>query len=395
MEKQEQLSKRIETIKIFISQVLEGLQNQKYDTPVINFVFDTQDIEEINRLLNQKYPNDKSVEKGINILKKVNLEHQNKQQEDAIYIIVKNYIDFFQWLDRIVKEYNKTNETIEIKVLVYTIWLRVGSNDISNINTFLKRQYNFMQNDNFFESQPTVFKEFKNYQIVYNNQKNNPFYETNRKIQISIAKKNNSFNDSTSTVYYDFPYIHYGLALEDNTPVCYIYGIQDYENRRKDSTIKESLREERKGLRNPYVSPELVLSLAFFIALLASKGITKIKVPLLQVGNYDFHKNISDKLNDELSNYTEEEIEELEQNIKENKQNQKTSEYLALKEISKHYLNKEDIISKNKTERLIHTFMVMNEKYNNIEITNAPFIEDDTLTCNIIRHPEKVKNSKK
>ena len=44
------------------------------------------------------------------------------------------------------------------------------------------------------------------------------------------------------------------------------------------------------------------------------------------------------------------------------------------------FVDKQDIISKNKTERLLNTFLVMNEKYDNIEFMNDPFIEDDYLS---------------
>ena len=41
------------------------------------------------------------------------------------------------------------------------------------------------------------------------------------------------------------------------------------------------------------------------------------------------------------------------------------------------------MISKNKTERFIYTFMVLNEVFDNIEICNEPFIQGDELIIKI------------
>ena len=57
----------------------------------------------------------------------------------------------------------------------------------------------------------------------------------------------------------------------------------------------------------------------------------------------------------------------------------KVLDYIHDKNMYYRFVDKQDIISKNKTERLLNTFIIMNEKYDNIEFMNEPFIEGDYL----------------
>lgn len=47
------------------------------------------------------------------------------------------------------------------------------------------------------------------------------------------------------------------------------------------------------------------------------------------------------------------------------------------------FYEKEDLISANKTERLVYTFYLLAEKYDDIEIITEPFVESDHLICKI------------
>ena len=100
-------------------------------------------------------------------------------------------------------------------------------------------------------------------------------------------------------------------------------------------------------------------------------GIYDIKVPLLQLLNYDYHISMSEDYKHNL--------ETLNKKIEEGKITEYDQVYIQVKDVYDKVADKEDIISKNKTERLVHTFYVLNEIYNNIKILSDPFIEDDKL----------------
>jgi hypothetical protein len=100
-----------------------------------------------------------------------------------------------------------------------------------------------------------------------------------------------------------------------------------------------------------------------------------IKVPLLQLFNYDYHITMSDNYKKIMSRF--------EEDIKKRIITKKNESYLQMKETYDRVVDKEDIISKNKTERLVETFMFLQEKYNEIEILTNPFIEDENLIVKI------------
>lgn len=52
------------------------------------------------------------------------------------------------------------------------------------------------------------------------------------------------------------------------------------------------------------------------------------------------------------------------------------------------------IVSKNKTERLIETFMLVEERFRDIEILSEPFIQDENLIVKVLDMP-KDKSLKK
>ena len=51
--------------------------------------------------------------------------------------------------------------------------------------------------------------------------------------------------------------------------------------------------------------------------------------------------------------------------------------------------DKQDVISKNKTERLIGTFMTLEEKFGGINILSEPFIQDENLIVKVLNSSPK------
>ena len=60
-----------------------------------------------------------------------------------------------------------------------------------------------------------------------------------------------------------------------------------------------------------------------------------------------------------------------------------SGQYEHLKKQYKRFYDKEDLVSFNKTERLVYTFMELEEKFKNIEILNEPFRSGEYLLIKI------------
>lgn len=71
----------------------------------------------------------------------------------------------------------------------------------------------------------------------------------------------------------------------------------------KDEVIDTLIYDEKERLCNKYVSTDFIIALKIFIDLLKTKSIATFKVPLLQVFNYEFYKRLSDRYQEEMSNY--------------------------------------------------------------------------------------------
>ena len=244
----------------------------------------------------------------------------------------------------------------------------------------------FIKNDYKLPTSPNLFKTINNLEICYFNQGNQEWFETNRHIRPLIRRVvgeyyNSYFEEITKIYkYYYLPTIHCGFIKEDDIPTCYVYGIQQLGKHDQDPVIKNITQEERKRLRNKYVSPDFIIALKILVDILREKGITTIKVPLLQVYNYEYHQNVGNLYYEKLKSYSPERIHDLEWM---NASFEAVEEYDNIKRQVARFHEKEDIISANKTERLIYAFYLLAEKYDDIEIITEPFIESDHLICKI------------
>lgn len=349
-----------------------------YNLPFTKFVFSRDDLHEM------AYDLDFSIKSySITKLNQNILEYENKINDD-IFIKIDDYKEFFILLSKIIKAYNKdvNMDNYNSIYLFESLWLRMGVNDINNINYFLKKQLSFLEENNLFKGKCQEFGSYKNLKLYYSDEINEFWFETNRHIKIILCNPKNE-EVFYEKVRYDFPAIHYELTKEKNNKVCYIYGIQNLGVEIKDDSIKEVLKEEKNQLRNNYVSTDFILDLKFFIELLKKYNITYVKVPLLQVFNYKYHEAISNNIINQMNDYTEVEIEKFEEMNKNGELTNAVLDYLHNKKTYYKFAEKEDLISRNKTERLINTFMIMEEKYHNITFLSDPFIEDDTLHIKI------------
>ena len=114
-----------------------------------------------------------------------------------------------------------------------------------------------------------------------------------------------------------------------------------------------------------------------------------MKIPLMQNFNYIYHEYTSNKYKEKLAEYTEEQKEKYMDEYNNGNRDNDVVDYMIVQDCYNMFADKEDIISKNKTERFIETFMIMKEKYDNIEILNEPFIHSDNLIIDILPTNEK------
>lgn len=397
---------QIEMLRFFCLILIPDFKGEYYNMPYLNFVFKESDIQKITYYLRSMEVNEGQVtlnirvhlpqreiasiviDKVLAILNKTKKEYDDNPQDDSIYIWVSDYQEFFELLEniRVVFEDKSPYNNFNVTALLRTIWLRMGVTDINNVLIFLKRQLQFIKNDYLFNTYETNFREYNSLIVSYENRGNRDWFETNRHMRFFLKKLD---EDSPSPfgysyLYYSLPVIHYALIKEDDKPTCYIYGIQNLDNS-KDEKVKELIQKERRRLRNKEVSPDFILALNLFIELLKSKGITHIKVPLLQVFNYTYHEHLGMYYKRELTeSYSPEKIVELEELSKSKSISDEVQDYKENKDLCDKYYGKEDIISKNKTERLLETFKLVKEYYGNLEFMSEPFIEGDNLVCNIV-----------
>lgn len=179
------------------------------------------------------------------------------------------------------------------------------------------------------------------------------------------------------------PEVYFQIIDTGSKKTCYIYAIQSSKDERmnENEKIEESLIDIKRQLRNKYVNYKFVLALKFFIEILRENDIYDIKVPLLQLFNYDYHVSMSEEYKRLMSCY--------EKDVSEGRLTYDSDIYKYTKKEFDKVADKQDIISKNKTERLIGTFIVLEEKFGGINILSEPFIEDENLIVKVLESPIK------
>jgi len=377
--------KTYQFLKYFISNTIYEINNE-YNMSFIKFVFKEEDL---NIVVSKLDMDNYRIQRGINILKDNINEYYNNFNDDIMYINIDDCYKFFNLLSRIYKRVESKFDKENPKDLIRSIWLRMGVDDVDHVNQFLEKQLNFLYGDRLFNGTYKVFKNYDNYKLVYYDGINDDCFETNNYLELSLINKDYD-NNGAEREKYSFPVVHYAINYENGNPVCYVYGIQRLDYQRKDADVKTVLNSHKKKLRNGCVSPEFVLTLKLFIDVIESHGVTDIKVPLLQVYNYQYHEYLSKAIERSFADYTAEDIEKYEKMDQECDYNLSVLNYIHVKQAFDRFVDKEDVISKNKTERLIDTFMIMEEKYHNINFLNEPFIEGDTLLIKINKENDKI-----
>lgn len=322
------------------------------------------------------------IEPRLDILKRNLVDYLNNKDDNIYYIYIDDTSRFANLLYKLTKTlYNEDSYHFKIGKVLDWVWLRMSPSEFDNIYNFLERQIAFAENksfpyDNWHEKYLCSFKEFD---IYYTCLWNHTCYETNKNMSLTLCINGSCF--------LKLPQIHFQVLDEGSKKICYIYAIQNEKdiyiskdvaeefNKKESST--ETLRATKKELRNKYVNYRFILALKFFVELLRQNGIYDIRVPLLQMFNYDFHIS--------CSNFYKPYIERFEKRIQQGEITPDYEIYVDTKKFYDSYAGKEDLISKNKTERLIGTFMTLEEKFGDIAILSEPFIQGENLLVKVLK----------
>ena len=368
--------------KIFLTKTIPDFLSPEVDMPYIKFVFDEETLDSFESCLD-KSDND-SYQKGLKSIEYLtNIRKEANDKKDDTYIYVHDSERFFWLLEKIIEIYKKYPERKLHKSynFIRSIWLRMGTSDIQNVEKFLERQAFFLKNDFLLQDYKELYTLTNDEVLAYHINNNDDWFETNRNIVFSIRRTPEDYMEGPYD--YDFPAIHFALAKESGIPTCFIYGIQSLMGSH-NNTIKEELQPVKKELRNKYVSADFIISLSLFLDYLYDIGIKNIEVPGMQVFNYPYHEHLSSSINDSYSSYTDSDKEELEILYEQGDRSDKVLDYIHTKSMVPRFVGKEDSISYNKTERLIYTFSELMSKSNSIEIISEPYIQSDNMKIKII-----------
>ena len=349
-----------ELVEIFLSTSIHEI-NIEEEIPSINFNFKKDGFELFKKIVNNPISSLHCAhQEDINFLK-------NNCNKDCLSIEINDSFIFFKYLTDIVNEtiklFNEYDNSVNARettvYLLRRIWLRMGINDVSNINYFLENQLQFIRNRIFDCHKLEIVNNIDGYSIYMKTKANELWDETTRSMVFSIEN---------GEIIYELPHVLYDIS---NDGVCYIYGVQNHQGE-KNKHIERKLYQLNKGIDNPNVHPSKVYAMLLFINELKKKGISNIIVPSMQVLSYRYHELLS---NESKKNY-EEIIRQCDDNPND----------IYLKNRVKYLYNwythvyqKQDKISYLKTEELINLMYRITEHDSNIEILNEVNIQGDSM----------------
>ena len=205
-----------------------------------------------------------------------------------ITVEVNSFNRFFKTLYYLTLEQDNLNEFYDKKesisdtavCLLRRIWLRMGPDDVNNVENFLNKQLEFIKNRRLDTLEPVKVDELDDQPVFMKTVDNETWDETSRRMIFTVGEGREE---------YDLPTVLYDI---DDSDVCYIYGVQN-TNREPNNKIERKLYQLNKGIEDPNVHPSKVYSLLLFMNELKKHNITKVVVPTLQVLSYPYHEDLS------------------------------------------------------------------------------------------------------
>lgn len=265
-----------EVINCFFNHSLKEIKDEK-DVPNFNIVFS----HDLNNLI-----------KDLNIDTSY-INTSNNCDKSLPFLYIENSNLFFDYLTLIInaliefRYYYTTyiNKELLCKQMLSRIWMRMDYNDFNDVISFLEKQLDFLKDDTFLGYRfAKEIDKFNGRHVICENQCNTTYDETDSSLTFYIIDKDIIHNLSN---------VHYGIRYENNEKVCYIYAVQN-KGREINKKIQRELYHLNKGIDSPNLHPNQVYTLILFINECIKNGISKIKVPKVQVLNHRFHEILSE-----------------------------------------------------------------------------------------------------
>ncbi len=351
-------------VNIFLTYSIHQIKSES-EVPNINFNFKQDGFDLFKKVINDKEVDmHKASKSDIDFLS----EHLN---DDCLTLNINDSICFFEKLKDIINEstklFHQYGDKIHIRQnaihVLRRIWLRMGVNDISNVDSFLTNQLQFVRNKIFDNQDSIKVSTFQDCDVFMKTIVNEWWDESTRSMVFTLK------NDEEE---YELPHVLYDI---NDKGICYIYAVQS-SKKTKNKHIERKIYSLNKGIKNPNVHPSKVYSLLLFIEQLKSKNIKKIIVPGMQVFSYHYHEllNIEAKRNLEeikeiLNMYPDDDYAK--------------NRYRYMQNWYDHVYQKQDLISYLKTEELIYLIYRIIEHDPSIELLNEINIQDDSLNIRL------------
>lgn len=325
----------------------------------------------------------------MNVLKNTNQSHNNLPS-----LIIKDYELFFELLRQCYEKtidlfYERTELSgffvYEMENLFEELWLRATPEDFDNPIEFLKTQVQLINDETLHQyKKETVLGElqlFDNNPIGIKTNIARTWDEAPFKLEIGIYDKRYCDNKELFIrPHYSLPTIRYSFYEKNNKKICVIGSIQKEPYSKMDPEHIKKMFERQKykifrGLTEVNcfeVEPSKLISLIIFIILLNKKGISEIEIPGLYSLDYQYHERRNINLKTEFEKkWTKHQIETSPQIYEED-----------LKWLENN-LNKEDTISKNKTENLINLILFLQNYFPGLIINTYPGEVDNLLRISV------------
>lgn len=398
-----------EVMDILLAFVFTTSAIRKYEKGAVprnlRFIFKDEDINLFEKLIRSRakearfvysdkegyFLYDEDIKKVLSSLRRNLNEYLNRKDDNIQYIYIDDTVRFATLLYELANVLNdKSDYFFRIHSVLSNVWIRMSASEFDNVYKFLERQILFAKHT-FETEKQEYFCSFKGFDVHYRVSYQHTYNETNNNLSFRMYSEKYGVRDEDGCYRNQYclglPDVHFQVLSEGDKKTCYIYAIQDdsmarecewyFSDRKKAEENSLLLKNVKKELRNKYVNYRFILALKFFVEMLRENNIYDIKVPLLQIFNYDYHV--------EDSKYYKQIMERIEEDETIDKSG---DTYEWQKKLYDRYVDKEDLISKNKTERLVGTFMVLEEKFRDIEILSEPFIQDENLIVKILQ-PKK------
>ena len=210
--------KYIDLIELFLTYTIYDIKKE-VETPNINFIFNEEGINFFKSIINDgKFRMHHAHQNDLNYL----LKHSS---DNCISLCINDTESFFKYLMEIVNATLKLMREYEDNPIAYEnaryilrrIWLRLGVEDVLDINRFLQKQLEFVRNRTFDTKDPVFVGKLDKYDITMKTKISDSWDESTRHMVFNISDENEE---------YELPHILYDI---DEEGVCHLYAIQSHD----------------------------------------------------------------------------------------------------------------------------------------------------------------------